>query len=392
VTPNQNLIAFDEAMAARSNGADTESHWPAWVEKLAAWSPPADLATRTVLVEFAVDGWIQVGKVGALIAAGGTGKTTLLLHLGTCIALGQPFFGRVVRQGTFVLLSSDDSQADLDGALTLVVQAMRLTPAEADRVAAKVRVFSLQGLDGSKTFSVPISGVPTATGLEGYVLRAVAGISDLVGMSLDTLRQFSGGSSNDEQVIKLAIAGANEIALATDAFVILPHHTGKQSFRDSITDLYCGSGSAAIADNSRFVLLLQKATWDEVADKVKRTGHERGEPLVLTSTRGSLLVRPPPPLFLARDGFAIEAIAGAVLTRDQQADQHDLDILAAVREGCQTKRAILARVGGKTTVQSARIDSLEDRGFLTNVSPNVSLTRPLFAVSQKGAKWLDWET
>src|ERR1019366_1214353 len=99
---------------------------------------------------------------------------------------------------------------------------------------------------------------------EGEILRALEGIPDLVGVALDTLRQFSGGSSNDEQVIKLAIAGATAIALQTGAYVVLPHHTGKQSYREGVTDMYCGSGSAAIADNCRFVLLLQTATWSDI--------------------------------------------------------------------------------------------------------------------------------
>ena len=52
--------------------------------------------------------WIQAGKVGALVAAGGVGKTTLMLKLGICIALGRPFFGQGVKKGSFLLISNDD--------------------------------------------------------------------------------------------------------------------------------------------------------------------------------------------------------------------------------------------------------------------------------------------
>lgn len=120
------------------------------------------------------------------------------------------------------------------------------------------------------------------------ILQAVAGISDLVGIALDTLRQFSGGSSNDEQVIKLTIAGATEVALRTGAYVVLPHHTGKQNYRDGVADMYCGSGSAAIADNCRFVLLLQTTTWGDIESKVRRVG-----PRARRSTRAVVDPRQP---------------------------------------------------------------------------------------------------
>jgi len=364
------------------------SVWPAWVDYLRKWVPATDLHARRVEVLYAVDQWIQRGLVGVLVAAGGTGKTTLLLALGICHALGILFFGRKVQRGTFVLLSSDDSQADLDGALSLVVRAMRLTAAQAATVAAKCRVVSLQQSDGCKTFTTFAAGRVELTGLEATILHAVEGIPDLVGIALDTLRQFSGGNSNDEVVIKLTIGAATYLAQRTGAYVILPHHTGKQNYRDGVTDMYAGSGSAAIADNARFVLLLQTATWKDIEGQVKRTGQERGTPLVLTSTRGSLLVKPPAPLYLYRDGFHIGHIAGAVLTREQQLDERDREVLRAIRDGCQSKRAILHRVGGKAADQSARIDNLEARGLIA--SQSASRSKLAFIVTAEGASWLDY--
>ncbi len=357
-----------------------------WQLALRQWSPRSDLSTFVPQVEFAVSGLIQRGKVGALVAAGGTGKTTLLLTLGICIALGRPFFGCTVRQGSFVLLSNDDSQEDLDAALALVGRALRLSEEEWSIVAQKFRLVSLQGRNGLKTFTGTIGGAVLATGLERSVLKAVEKIPDLVGIALDTLRQFSGGNSNDEQVIKLTISGATEIANKTGAFVVFPHHTGKQNYRDAVADMYCGSGSAAIADNCRFVLLLQTATWPEIEMKVRRTGLEHGAPLVLTSTRGSLLVPAPEPIYLHRDGFLIERIQGDVMSGAQVADERDRAILNAVRQGAQTKNAIAATVRGKRTAVLSQVDQLEARGFLTRGSHDGSQK---LMVTALGAKLLD---
>lgn len=374
--------------AERAAAVEPETVRPEWVDTVRNWAPAYDLGSLMVAVKWAVRGLVLAGKVGALVAAGGTGKTTLLITLWVCIATGRQFFGHDVVTGSTLLLTNDDSQEDIEGALAMVCRAMKLSADELQLVQARVRLVSLQGLGGLKTFTSTAGGSVVETGLDALILEAVVGIPDLRGIALDTLRQFSGGSSNDEQVIKLTIAAATEVAQATGAFVILPHHTGKQNYRDGVADMYAGSGSAAIADNCRFVLLLQTAKWADIEDKVQRTGCETGDPLVLTSTRGSLLARAPAPIYLYRDGFLIERIAGALLTLDQQADEKDRAILRAVRQGAQTKNAIYAVVKGKKAAVLERIDALEGRGHLTRGSQSGS---QVLTVSPTGARFLDAE-
>lgn len=359
---------------------------PEWVARVRFWQAPEDLDAKPKPVPMAVDTLIQRGKVGALVAAGGTGKTTLLLTLGCCHATGRPFLGMQVKPGSFVLLSSDDPQEDLDAALGCVVIAMKLTPSEIDLVRQRLRVVSLQGEPGTRTFATTVGGSVMPTGMVEFVMKALAGIDDLVGMALDTLRQFSGGATNDEEIIKATISGATEIAALTGAYVVLPHHTGKANYRDGVSDQYAGSGSAAIGDNCRFVLLLQTATWAEIESKVARTGQEHGDPLVLTSTRGSLLMRAPPPIFLHRDGFLLGRIAGASLTADQIADEEDRAILAAVRAGAQTKTAIAAAARRNKAKTLRQVDDLIFRGLL---SPGSDGGSGKLMVSSAGAAFLD---
>ncbi|MDE2455875.1 MAG: hypothetical protein KGL43_19980, partial [Burkholderiales bacterium] len=46
-----------------------------WVPAVRDWAPTFDLKTLVVHVKWLVEGLIQARKVGALVAAGGTGKT-----------------------------------------------------------------------------------------------------------------------------------------------------------------------------------------------------------------------------------------------------------------------------------------------------------------------------
>ena len=386
----QIIEAGARRLAAASTPPATEV--PVWVSKLQSWTPPTDLLTREVNVDWAVTGLIQAGKVGALVAAGGTGKTTLLMILGISIALGRPFFGSPVKSGSFVLLSADDPQSDLDVALARVARALGLTVIEAETVSAKFRVVSVQEF-AHTTFTYTERGDVRDTDLGEYIAQAVAGIDDLVGISLDTLRQFSGGSSNDEQVVKLMVAACTRLANSTGAFVVLPHHTGKQNYRDGVSDMYAGSGSAAIADNCRFVLLLMTTTWSDIEQKVQRTGREQGDPLVLLSTRGSLLVKPPEPLFLHRDGYMVGRIAGRSLSKDQQLDKRDRDILAAVRTGAQSKNEISAAVTGKKATLNSTVDDLVRRGLLAfDASSGSRGGSQKLIVSAAGGKVLDAPT
>lgn len=384
--PVSEIAKFAVKSVAASGSALTE-----WVPAVSA-EPAYDLKklAQDVQVRWVVENLVQAGKVGALVAAGGTGKTTLLLHLFICIATGRQFLGNNVKQGSTVLLTNDDPQEDMVDALALVCRAMSLSDAEYAMVEHKVRVVSLQGLGGIKTFSTAIGGAATATGLVEALLQAVEDINDIVMVALDTLRQFSGGNSNDEQVIKLTIAGCTDFAVKTGASVILPHHTGKQNYRDEVSDMYAGSGSAAIADNCRFVLLLQTAKWADIAQQVQRTGQEDGDPLVLRSTRGSLLVKAPEPIFLYRRGFYIGVVAGKSMTRDQQLDKRDREILAAVRDGAQSKNAVAFAVKGKKLALNNSVDDLLQRQLLVlDASTGLRGGSQKLMVSASGVKVLD---
>jgi len=387
--PDEPIAASAEYVGdGRDPPQEESSSQPDWVNVMRAWAPSTQaLGWQRIEVEHAVQDLIRKGKVGALVAGGGTGKTTLLLTLFICHATGRPFLGLDVMVGSCVLISNDDPQEDLEEALERVMTAMELTASEVRMVRERVRLHSLQGSGGTKKFTCKVMGAVGSTGLQEFIVAGLEGVPDLVGIAIDTLRQFSGGSTNDEEVINLTIGGATEIARRTGAYVILPHHTGKQNYRDGVSDMYCGSGSAAIADNCRFVLLLQTAAWPDIESKIRRTGQEHGDPFVLISTRGSLLMKPCAPIFLYRDEYRIERIAGASLTRDQQEDDKDRAVLRAIRSGATSKNDVFRIVKGKKATVLDRIDDLIARGHIT-AGGSGSGSRGL-AITATGARLLE---
>lgn len=353
-----------------------------WVDVVKEWKAPR-LRELNPEIDWAVEGLVMAGKAGVLVAAGGTGKTTVLLHLGICHALGLEFFGHQCKQGTFMLLSKDDPQEDLEIALAQIMREWEggLSESQWDTVQRKLRIISFQGFGArSPTMAEPdpdAYGEVKATDFAQLLITELKSIDDLVGVALDTLRQFAGGSSNDEQVIKHVVSAATEIAQATNAAVWIPHHTGKQSYRERKDDMYCGSGSAAIADNCRFVLLLQSAEWSEIDEKVERTGQESGDALVLTSTRGNLRTRACEPIFIARKGYRLTRVAGKVLTTSERERSSARKLLQALDDlgGCANRTAICEKAGGRQAEKHRIVNSLIETGQL-NIGPDGTCTLP----------------
>ncbi len=334
------------------------------------WTPKADAAAlvTVVPVEYLVEPWIQHGQAGALVAEGGTGKTTIKVLLGISIATGRPFLGlSVCRRGTFVLLSLDDSQADLDAVLAEIVVAEKLSLEEIELVRTKVRLISLRGATGAANFSTVDRGAVTPTGVEARIAEVLSDIPDLQCVALDTLRMFSGGGSNDERVMTIATMAVTTIAQRLGCTVIVSHHTGKGQSRDGADDQYVGSGSSAIGDNLRFILRLRSTTWKEMAEEVAVQEMAPGDLLRLSSQRGSLRMKTPTPVYLTRNGFEIRPVVGR---RKVQSDR-DNDLLERlvplIEDGHDTSNKLHREMGGRKADLLAGVGRLVDDGYLERV-------------------------
>ncbi len=367
-----------------------------WVQALRDYEPPLRAWREPPPVRWAVDGLIRAGTVGGLVAPGATGKTTLLITLGICHALGMPFMGRQLQQGGFLLLSLDDAQDDLDAAVGLVLKAMQLPEDDVKQVARYLRVLSLQGREGPRTFNVPGAPGQIDPQMVNALRDACEAVPELVGVCIDTLRQFAGGPTNDEQTIMAVSSACATIALLTGAYFVIPHHTGKAQARDDAGDMYAGSGSAAIADNARFLLVLGEVTERaELSrlDKALQQDQNAGicTVLRLSSRRGSIRHKAEGDLFVVRRGYLMEVTAAGQQTNGSRT----LQILSAISDitatgNATSKNAVHRLLGGKKDRLLEEIDELIECGFVASGSPSGSHTPPkLMGLTPAGASHLD---
>lgn len=349
-----------------------------WMDAVRNYTAPIDCWRSPPPIRWAVEGLIRQGNVGALIAPGATGKTTLLITLGICHALGVPFLGHAVKQGGFLLLSLDDSQEDLDAAVGMVIAAMALDDEQTAEVAAFLRVISLQGKAGPRSFSQPGAPGVRHDAMESALLQACEAVPALVGVCLDTLRQFAGGSTIEDVVIMQASSICAAVAGSTGAYVINPHHTGKAQAREDTGDMYIASGSAAIADNARFVLVLSQVTQrNELARLDAQVQQDQNAGICtvlrLQSRRGSIRHQPKGDVLIARRGYLMElaSYAGTGTTA------RTVEILQAVgilvdSGKTPSKNAIHRLLKGKKERLLAEIDELIECGLVAASSQDGS--------------------
>ena len=291
---------------------------------------------KPTAVMFNVHGWLQRGQAGLMAAAGSTGKTTLILYLAVCHALGRDFMGCKVLQGATFILSGDDSQDDLDIALGDVCRAMGLDDSQMQTVVDHVVVASVRGYAENLLIQTDPKNAKayTHTQFAADLKRELAKVPDLRLVSLDTARQFTGTESVDEAAqMRLMSVAAILASVPSLPTVCVNSHTGKQAARSKIEDMYAVIGSSALADNARFVLLLRTLDENDLKSAefapIASAGYALMQPpnpegfmdeaegpdwcaadepvfLQLVSTRGSLRVRKPAPAFYVRRGFRLD--------------------------------------------------------------------------------------
>lgn len=367
-------VAGEEA-APEPDTATGEDEGPRKVTKAFAavyrWAPLDDRPRPPP--EFVIGQWIQRGQVGTIVAEGGTGKTVLALSTAIDLALGTDWMGaHPVARGSSLLLSRDDSQEDLETALTWICRDRGLSAAERAVVYQKVRVVSLKGVLGA-TLIEAVEGKRAGyqrTRFAQELGEHLQGIEDLQFVFLDTARQFNVADTNDEAAGAALIDVGSGYATEGRIAVAFLHHTGKAIARAGVVDMYAGIGSSVYADNSRFVLRLIRVEGEaltRLAVPSDWAWEKDDTVLQLSSTRGSLIVRNPEPLYYVRREFALIPLPA----RKRSPAEIEDAFFARVKEellahpGGLTKSALLDAIGGKRQTFFAQVDTLISDGKLT---------------------------
>lgn len=263
------------------------------------WST-AQSKPRTV-----IDKWFYA-DVGAFIAPGGTGKTTLLLFQLIHLILGIDLFGFEVRSpGPVIILTAEDSRETLVARLRFMCHQMGLTEGEKRQIREDMIITDVSGR-GIKLTAVEKDVVMPSKQLDRLIVEIGLRCPSLV--VIDPMVSFGIGESRINDAEQGLIEAGRRIRNAVGCGVIYVHHTGKANAREESLDQYSGRGGSALADGARMVHVLQRLS---PGDWTTKTGDALGP-----SDTGFVLARPKmtwcepqPHIYLKRQGFIFERFA-----------------------------------------------------------------------------------
>lgn len=274
--------------------------------------------------------------VGLVVAAGGTGKTTLVGWLAAHIVLGVEFCGRsIVAPGRVVILTAEDNRELLVARLRKVVSEMYphggMDWNEREAVMSAIR---------DRIIIIDVSAsVVRLTRIERDVVRvdtaAVDALAGLLGplspslLVIDPAVSFGVGEARVNDAEQGLIEAARRLRAAIGCGVLFVHHTGKANAREKTEDQYSGRGGSALADGSRMVFVLNRL---EPKDWQAQTGRalEPGETGLKISVAKLSYCEPQAPLYVARKGYKFTHVAPAAQTDDEREADEESTVLSFV--------------------------------------------------------------
>ncbi len=222
------------------------------------WPDPASLPRR----EWLIGHWLLRGEVTALIAPGGTGKSTIGNTIALCLASGQPLLGKPMHRGPQAawIFNLEDGSDELERQLSAACAYHGIVPEDCGN-----RLHLDSGL---------IQPLCTASeDRDGFMLQEDV-FAQLAGtirerriatVILDPFVSSHAVRENSNEAIDAIAKRWKRLAQETGCAVVLVHHTRKLGGRAVTAE--DGRGAVALRDAARIVLTLNPMG-DKEADEL----------------------------------------------------------------------------------------------------------------------------
>ena len=200
---------------------------------------------------------LPLGKVGLLVAPGGTGKSFFTLSVAVAVATGLPAFGSmpIGEQGGVLALFAEEDPEELHRRLFYVINQMITETDNQEYYRQKIteRIFakSMSGQNNLMTHKVR-QEVSMTTYVERLIETAKQ-VPDLKLIIIDPASRFRGGEENSAEDTTRFVEALEVVAKYTKATVLLVHHSNKSSMAGGVpTSQAAARGSSALTDGVRW--------------------------------------------------------------------------------------------------------------------------------------------
>ncbi len=297
-------------------------------------------------------------------AAGGTGKTSMLLYEAVHIALGRSLWGnRVVTPGRTLFVTAEDSRELFAARLREIIEAMGLDEYERCIVRESIDVWDVSG-DMVRLAELDAGGNIVLTDLPDRIIEAYRN-TGLVQVVMDPCISFGPGErivNDGEQAI---VTACRRVMRGLGCCVRLIHHSGKANARNGNLDQYASRGGTALPDGCRMVAILSSATGDSsqcAANAPDGWDLQQGESGFILA-RAKLSYCPPQPnLWIRRRGYGFayftEQLRDAEAVLDRNAEKVASFLVDELHHGRRyTARSMEALAGGTLKMSRASLRS-----------------------------------
>ena len=244
--------------------------------------------------------------VAQLIAPGGVGKTTLVLHESIQIALGRDVWGlEVVKQGATLIVTAEDQRERLVARFREICKALNLSGEDLATAMAGLLIWDVTGAD-LKLIQAEDGNI-RLTELADNIVSAFSDAPPVV-VIFDPLVSFGVGEDRINGNEQGCVMAARRIMNGLNCCVRFIHPTGKGNAREKTDDQYSGRGGSALADGSRMTAVAH--SWQPGEKPTPPQACEPGADVgIVRLSRPKLSYSPPnlPRIWLRRTGFSYES-------------------------------------------------------------------------------------
>lgn len=208
---------------------------------------------------------LPCGKVGAIVAGGGTGKSFLALQLALSVACGVPLAGHweIGLPGSVIALFAEDDEEEIQRRLHSIVTALKaagvLREEHMSHIATRLFVRSMIAMDNQMT-AVAMNGHVSQTLYVARLIETIRGAPDLRLVIIDPASRFRSGDENSALDMTKFVQALEVVATSTGAAVLVLHHANKGSLQGGEQNQSASRGSSAFTDAVRWQLNLSSLT------------------------------------------------------------------------------------------------------------------------------------
>jgi len=262
--------------------------------------------------EWAMEKYLQKGKLTLIQGMGGAGKSTLLCQIATCFTTGQDFFGNQMKMtGNALVIFAEEDQNEID---------LRLKACETIIGKSDQNKIHTIGYDQNlKLVKFKYSGETEKTKqyeqLNDYIKD-----NDIKLICLDPLISLQLGSFDENSNPQMDSFIKNyliPLAANNDACLVAAHHTNKISMltesETSDNSLYSGRGASSLGAAARIVVgvaLMSKKLWEDEYKSILPDERDRFNYIALVDAKNNYAARNEIPTWIKKKQIQIDCQNG----------------------------------------------------------------------------------